>query len=390
MYAPYILFGYAVALALTLVGFVVIRRSAPELRGTLPLMLFLALDLAAVLVIGGRHWIPAVVSATVGNLLLAMGALFFYRATAAVLGVPARLTGWLAAVAAAAVPVWIVSTNYHPSPRLRLMAHAVAVGLGFACSAALLFRHNDPALRSSARPCAWITTAMAALLGAWAVYPWLTGIQANFSHTDGPDAVFSYLSMIFALSSVAALLWLSLSTHRLDLRRMAQTDSLTGLLNRGAFEEILRRELQRATRAGTTVGLMLIDLDYFKQVNDSFGHQVGDDVLRRISTALTAGTRPSDVLARYGGEEFVILLRDSGTEESRAAAERIRQNIEALTDLPESLSLTVSIGVAVSVSAEREEDFLVRADQAMYQSKREGRNQVSVCRQTRRGNVVSM
>jgi diguanylate cyclase (GGDEF)-like protein len=184
---------------------------------------------------------------------------------------------------------------------------------------------------------------------------------------------------------VIALLWLALTVHRLDLNKMAQTDALTGLLNRRAFEEILRRELLRCERSGGVMGLMLIDLDYFKQVNDSLGHFAGDDVLRRIATALRESTRPSDVLARYGGEEFVVLLRNAALEESRVAAERIRQRIANVGELPGSVTLTGSIGVAVSEPRDSTTDFLLRADEALYRSKREGRNQVSVYQASDRG-----
>jgi diguanylate cyclase (GGDEF)-like protein len=163
---------------------------------------------------------------------------------------------------------------------------------------------------------------------------------------------------------------------------MAQTDSLTSLLNRRAFEEILRRELLRCDRGGSIMGIMLIDLDYFKQVNDSLGHFAGDDVLRRIALVLRDGTRPSDVLGRYGGEEFVVLLRNAGLEESLIAAERIRLKIANMSGLPGSVTLTASIGVAVSLAKDTATEFLLRADEALYRSKREGRNLVSVYRES--------
>lgn len=159
---------------------------------------------------------------------------------------------------------------------------------------------------------------------------------------------------------------------------MAQTDVLTGLLNRRAFEEILRRELLRCQRQSSSMGLLIIDLDYFKQVNDSLGHFAGDDVLRRIAMVLRDGTRPSDVLARYGGEEFVVLLRNTGEQESETAAERIRTQIANLAGLPGSVRLTASIGVAISQPGDIATDFLLRSDEALYHSKRRGRNQVSV------------
>jgi len=218
---------------------------------------------------------------------------------------------------------------------------------------------------------------------AWAVCELLYQRNPNFLHPDLMNVGFSYGAMILGLATVVGLVWLALSLHRLDLNKLAHTDALTGLLNRRAFEEILRRELLRCERGGTVLGIMLIDLDFFKQVNDSLGHFAGDDVLRRIAGVLRDGTRPSDVLARYGGEEFVVLLRNAGTEESQAAAERIRVKIAALAGLPGSVTLTASIGVAVSQPQETATEFLLRSDEALYQSKRRGRNLVSLYRDSR-------
>jgi diguanylate cyclase (GGDEF)-like protein len=188
--------------------------------------------------------------------------------------------------------------------------------------------------------------------------------------------------MVLGLATVIGLLWLALTVHRQALHKMAQTDSLTSLLNRRAFEEILRRDLLRSDRSGNALGIMLIDLDYFKQVNDSLGHFAGDDVLRRIALVLRDGTRPSDVLARYGGEEFVVLLRNAGVTESMTAAERIRSQIASLGGLPGSVNLTASIGVAVCQAKDTATEFLLRADEALYRSKREGRNLVSLYRES--------
>lgn len=389
MYTPYIMFGYAVSLALCLLGFFIIHRTVPEVRGTRPLSLFLLCGLAAVILVGARRIVPSPVGVVVANFLFVLGTVCFYAAAAEILAVPPRLLRWLAALPFLSLPVFYWAA-IHPNLRLRLLAHCAGVGISYLAAAILLFRHRDAELRPALRPAAWLVTSMVAVQVAWTLYPWVFRVHLNYFYPDPIIAAFSYLSMMIAVASGVALMWLSLSAHRNQLRHTAQTDSLTGLLNRGAFESILRRELQRARRSGASHGVLLIDLDYFKQVNDSFGHHVGDHVLRRISAALTIGTRPSDVLARYGGEEFVVLLRQSGMDESRAAAERIRLDIAALSDLPQHISLTVSIGVATSLPGESPDEFLLRADEALYRSKREGRNLVTMYRKPRSGSVVSV
>jgi diguanylate cyclase (GGDEF)-like protein len=390
MEGPYILFGYAVALVLVLIGFGVVHRGIPELRGIRRLSVFVLCGVAAALLLSARNRAPAILTVFAANSLLLIGPLFFYGAAAEILGLRARRILWLCALSIVGAGLLLWSSLIRPQILMRLLVHGIVIGTIFAAAALLLFRNRDAGLGTAARASAWFATVMAALEFAWMSYPWLLNETPSFQHPGPVETAFSYLAMVLALASVGALTWLSLCVHRQELERMAQTDSLTGLLNRGAFEAILRRDLRRCHRSGATVGVMLIDLDYFKQVNDSFGHAVGDRVLRRISTTLSGRIRPSDVLARYGGEEFVVLLRESGAQDAHGAAERVRSEIEVLEDLPDGVNLTASIGVAVSMPGESPDELLLRADEALYRSKREGRNLVTLYRSPRRGSVISM
>lgn len=390
MYTPFLMCGYAAALLLMLVGFRGVRRSTPDLHGSRQLVGFILCALSAILLFGLRPWVPSLVSLVLPNFLLFAGGLYLYLAAVDVLQQPHRLFPWPGSVIFLALPPFLWFTYVRDDVLERLLIHAVVMTAIFLTTAARLFREKDAAIRPAARACSWLLIVSTVLQLGWFLSDYHTAplVGANFVHPDLVNVGFSYLSMILALATVIALLWLALTVHRLDLSKMAQTDALTGLLNRRAFEEILRRELLRCERSGGMMGLMLIDLDYFKQVNDSLGHFAGDDVLRRIATALRDGTRPSDVLARYGGEEFVILLRNAALEEARVAAERIRQTIANVAGLPGSVTLTASIGVAVSEMRETTMDFLLRADEALYRSKREGRNQVSVYRASDRGGTA--
>jgi diguanylate cyclase (GGDEF)-like protein len=384
MYTPLLMCGYAAALLLMLVGFRGVRRSAPNLRGVRQLTWFVLCELSGVLLVAARPWAPDWAAVLLANSLLFVGPLFVYLAAAKIIDLKPHLFPWPAGVYVAAIPAffWLAYTD--SDLIVRLMVHCAVVSAIYGTTAVLLFRHTKPAVRHAGRACAWLLTLAAAVQIAWFLLGFFCQRRPNFAHPDMINVGFSYLSMILALATVVGLVWLALSLNRQDLHRMAQTDVLTGLLNRRAFEEILRRELSRCGRSGGALGIMLIDLDYFKQVNDSLGHFAGDDVLRQIALVLHDGTRPSDVLARYGGEEFVILLRNAGFEESHAAAERIRVQIAALGGLPGNVTLTASIGVAVSLPQETATEFLLRADQALYRSKRKGRNLVSVYREADR------
>lgn len=167
------------------------------------------------------------------------------------------------------------------------------------------------------------------------------------------------------------------------LEQLAQTDPLTQLLNRRALSERISAEMERAIRYDSTLALLMIDIDHFKRVNDSYGHLVGDDVLRDVGQLLLETIRGSDIVARYGGEEFLLLLPETDDTGAEAFAERIRESVERRAfgdDGGLGLSLTVSIGIAVYPAARIEsvEDLFARADAALYRAKADGRNRVRV------------
>jgi diguanylate cyclase (GGDEF)-like protein len=166
-----------------------------------------------------------------------------------------------------------------------------------------------------------------------------------------------------------------------ELAALASRDALTGVCNRRRFDELGERDVELARRSGMSVGVVMLDLDYFKRVNDERGHAVGDEMLKAFCSACAGALRCTDVLARYGGEEFAVLLPDSGREESMAVAERLRARVAGIA-LPcqgGTVSVTVSIGVYSGVPS-RDDDlalYLRRADEALYRSKALGRNRAS-------------
>ncbi|WP_326491136.1 MULTISPECIES: GGDEF domain-containing protein [Thermus] len=156
-------------------------------------------------------------------------------------------------------------------------------------------------------------------------------------------------------------------------REQALTCALTGLPNRRAFELALAREISRAERYGTPFSLVLVDLDHFKRINDTLGHDYGDELLRRVARLLVDQVRREDVVARWGGEEFALLLPSTRAEDAQRIAERLRQVLQA-----QNLGLTASFGVAEYVLGEEEDSLFRRADQALYRAKDAGRNRVEV------------
>jgi two-component system chemotaxis family response regulator WspR len=175
-----------------------------------------------------------------------------------------------------------------------------------------------------------------------------------------------------------------LETKNAILERMTAIDGLTGIANRRRFDESLISEWRRARRDHTCIGLILIDVDFFKRYNDHYGHLAGDDCLRKVATALASTTkRPADLVARYGGEEFVALLPQTDRDGIATVAESLRAAVEALA-VPHAKSeakdtVTISLGAALALPQQGETDdaaqaLIARADQALYAAKHGGRN----------------
>ncbi len=162
------------------------------------------------------------------------------------------------------------------------------------------------------------------------------------------------------------------------LRELATTDSLTGALNRRRLLEIAEAELERAVRYKHPLSVAMLDLDHFKSVNDTFGHAVGDEALRRVASTIRQALRKQDHVGRYGGEELTVVFPETGANDASAVGERIRVAVASLglTDQGRSVPITISAGVAAWRAGETLDDTLKRADIALYEAKSAGRNRV--------------
>ena len=158
-----------------------------------------------------------------------------------------------------------------------------------------------------------------------------------------------------------------------ELEREATTDRLTGLYNRQRFDAELERALARTRRYGTDAGAILFDIDHFKRLNDTYGHDAGDRVLVELSRRVAGTLRRSDFLARWGGEEFVVLLPETGPEGTRQMAERMRREV-ASTPVDGAGAISVSLGVTIFHREDDPDTLLKRLDNALYEAKRVGRN----------------
>jgi diguanylate cyclase (GGDEF)-like protein len=169
---------------------------------------------------------------------------------------------------------------------------------------------------------------------------------------------------------------------RIRLRDQSIRDALTGMFNRRYLDEMLKTELRRADRYEHPVGVIMLDIDHFKQFNDTYGHDGGDVLLRKVGAFLQSNTRGEDIACRYGGEEFMLVLPGASLEDTQQRAEDIRTEIIALQVHHHGQPLraiTASLGVAAyPMHSTSDEDLIKAADQALYRAKARGRNRVEV------------
>lgn len=171
------------------------------------------------------------------------------------------------------------------------------------------------------------------------------------------------------------------------LQRLSSIDGLTGIANRRYFDQYLEREWRRGVRSSTPFSLVMCDIDYFKAYNDTYGHQGGDDCLKKVAATIKSTLkRPGDLVARYGGEEFVIVMPETNVNGAAVLAESLRAGVEALgiahANSQVNKCVTISLGVATIVPSldSSPEELLSSADKALYRAKKEGRNRVKLFR----------
>lgn len=201
-----------------------------------------------------------------------------------------------------------------------------------------------------------------------------------FPLTDQSGAVEGVCLLVYDVTDMASNRR-QLEKSNAQLKRLSQTDGLTGLLNRSTWESFMHTEFERHFRYGSEAALVMLDIDHFKVINDTFGHMVGDEVIRQVTSLIKFNLRQPDIAGRYGGEEFALILPETDQEGAECFAERIRTVVEQqpLKCLDQTVQVTVSLGIAPWTAVYQEPaQWLDAADQALYAAKRGGRNRVVV------------
>ena len=202
--------------------------------------------------------------------------------------------------------------------------------------------------------------------------------RRRHSFTESEMRLLKTISDSSANTLYNAFLFSQIEDEKTRLEKMAITDYLTGIYNIRYFHHRMIEEFSRAERYGTPISCLMLDIDYFKKINDSYGHRIGDLVLKELASQLKKHTRKSDVLARYGGEEFIILLPQTSAEGAVMEAERIRNAIKlhAFKSMKSQERLTISIGISTFPSSKikTHDELISRSDDALYEAKKRGRD----------------
>ena len=371
-----VLVGYALCAIAVAAGCSAIVRSGHGSQRLIWLIAGIGCVLGAILLYAGRPFLPRMFTIVLANEAVLLAFVLFHQCVAAILESSRRYLGASMMLLGAQLILYLHFTYTVPDLRARIIIRSVALSIQGAFTVSILVRDRARMLRHARRLVLGTSAAFllleASRIAATAIWP----PAYSTTQLDPVQALYTSLGFALGLAEAVAIIWLGMAAQRDRLQIMATTDSLSGLMNRRAFDQVLKRELAYAERRNEPVALLMIDIDHFKEINDMFGHQMGDEVIRRISRLLSINTRTMDAVARYGGEEFAMILRGMQSAQAQSIAERLRTQIEAMAGLPDPLRVTASIGITVACPGDTVASVLKRSDRALYASKHTGRNRV--------------
>jgi diguanylate cyclase (GGDEF)-like protein len=350
-----------------------IHLSTPALRGVRWVAIAYCSAAIGILLRQQDHSKPAIV---LGNLLIAFLGIAFYWGLSQLLQ-KKRLNLWLLLflVPVLCGQIYFLYGDPQIVPRA-ILFHAI-IALEALTIIALLLRNGTRETRFPRLGLALLFLYWGGLQTFMACASALHHQARTLAFEAQVDGRFILLPLLPAVLVCVGFLWLAMTQLQNELEQQSNTDVLTGLLNRRALQSAAAQAIAQAHRRNSPLSLLLLDLDHFKEINDRYGHEGGDAALCLTARCLTSNLRSADLIARIGGEEFVALLPETDEPEATLTAERIRCGIENLTPQRRDMTLSASFGVTRLLPGDTTlEQLLSRADQALYQAKKSGRNRV--------------
>jgi diguanylate cyclase (GGDEF)-like protein len=323
-----------------------------------------------------RGYVPDVVGTVIADTILFAAAIPMLRSVRSFNAEPARdVLGWLVvALGVVLISFW---TYVMPDQSARIACFSAILALQYYRIAGQLFRTLPKHGRQSQAFTAIVLAFFSMSSAARAILTLTHGQIDDYFVPSILQSLSLLAYIVLFLAATLGVMWMEIQRLETDLVRLATIDGLTGILNRRAFLDASEREISRCNRSGETFGFTMFDLDWFKRINDNYGHPVGDKVLRSFTDTLRSVVRPHDVLGRYGGEEFALVMPGIDKAAACAIVERCRQAVErrSIEHDGRPIRLTVSAGVATFGEDGGDLESLIKAsDAALYQAKASGRN----------------
>ncbi len=348
-----------------------LRRSHPHVQGIVSIAFSFLAGATGILLLFLRGTIPDFVSMTVATALVLTAFVLQYNAVLRFFGARRSLYPLLLADGAAMAVVFYFSQIQH-NIVLRIVASSLAIALARGLIALELFKHSQG--RAHRRVFAIVMAIFAVLSCSRAVIACLYRAPSNYLRSGSFQTITMGGDLVY-LCLLGLLFYTMVNSEIIALvRAESEIDPLSGIFNRRGIELKLDLELKRVKHNGHTLSIGLVDIDYFKAINDTAGHAEGDNALRNVVMTISAKLRAYDILGRFGGDEFLLILPQTLAGGALIVAERIGEAVHSLPSTYQGRALTLSIGLTEAIPGDYSTSLLSRADQALYRAKHAGRN----------------
>lgn len=366
--------GFMLAVAFAIVFFGM-KRAYPNLRGINTIAVSFLLFVPGTWLIVSPGSFPYILSVTVANCFVFGSLVFLYRGVVGLIGGRTSLLPIPIVASCAAIGVLFYFSQVQDQTAPRIVAISLAVGLVRGMIALELFLASPTfATPKAMRMFAGVMSLFAAIAIYCGISTFFHGSPATGPQSNEADTATLLLSVVSLFTTGIFILLLASSQLIAASRDESQTDALSGAFNRRGIEIRLGAELMRIARTHKRLSVALVDIDYFKSINDILGHAAGDAALRDVAQTISTHLRGRDYLGRFGGDEFLLVLPDTPCHAAAKIADRLNHAVSSLGITTGTTQLTLSIGLTEAIPGDDAVTLIARADKALYEAKTSGRN----------------